>query len=214
MVRATCEEAVDDATTLSVGQRDAHLLAARAAMFGERLDALAACPRCGERLEFSIDAGTLRHASPPGCGGAILIEEGGLRLSVRPPDSRDLAAIATADSLDEARRRLLQRCVLRLDFAGDTDIAQLPPAVLERVSAVLSEHDAQADVTLAMRCVACGHAWQLLFDIGAFLWSEIDACATRLLGEVDALARAYGWREADILAMSGTRRAAYLGMVT
>jgi hypothetical protein len=86
--------------------------------------------------------------------------------------------------------------------------------VLERVSAVLSEHDAQADVTLAMRCVACGHAWQLLFDIGAFLWSEIDACATRLLGEVDALARAYGWREADILAMSGTRRAAYLGMVT
>jgi hypothetical protein len=28
--------------------------------------------------------------------------------------------------------------------------------------------------------------------------------------EVDALARAYGWREADILALSPARRAAYL----
>ena len=55
---------------------------------------------------------------------------------------------------------------------------------------------------------------QLLFDIGAFLWSEIEACASRLLAEVDALARAYGWRERDILAMSGIRRAAYLDMVS
>ena len=34
--------------------------------------------------------------------------------------------------------------------------------------------------------------------------------ATRLLGEVHTLARAYHWREAEILAMSSRRRQAYL----
>ena len=36
--------------------------------------------------------------------------------------------------------------------------------------------------------------------------------ALRLLGHVHALARAYGWREADILAMSPARRQVYLDL--
>jgi hypothetical protein len=53
-----------------------------------------------------------------------------------------------------------------------------------------------------------------MFDIGAFLWEEIAAQARRLLREVHTLARAYGWREADILVMSAARRQAYLEMVS
>jgi len=216
MLRATCPELPEQALTgLSVGQRDARLLAAHAAMFGERLDGAATCPHCGERLEFSIGVTDLRQGSASSAGAPILIEEGGLRLSVRPPDSRDLSAITAAGSVEDGRRLLLQRCVAVDSGTGsNTDVALLPAAVLDRISALLSEREAQADVTLAMQCVACGHAWQLLFDIGVFLWSEIEACASRLLAEVDALARAYGWREADILAMSGTRRTAYLDMVS
>jgi hypothetical protein len=216
MLRATCPELPEEAlAALSVGQRDARLLAARAAMFGERLDGTAACPHCGERLEFSLGVADLRQDSASPAGGPIMLDEDGWRLSVRPPDSRDLTAVAAAGSVEEARRLLLQRCVA-VDGAtgGNTDIGLLPETLLDRVSALLSEREAQADVTLAMQCVACGHAWQLLFDIGAFLWSEIEACASRLLAEVDALARAYGWRERDILAMSGIRRAAYLDMVS
>lgn len=216
MLRTICPELPEDALAeLSVGQRDARLLAAHAAMFGERLDGAAACPHCGERLEFSISVADLQQDSASSAGTPIMVEEGGLRLSVRPPDSRDVAAIAPAGSVEEARRLLLQRCVAVEGEAGsDVDVALLPAVGLDRISALLSEREAQADVTLAMRCVACGHAWQLLFDIGLFLWNEIEACAGRLLAEVDALARTYGWREADILAMSGTRRAAYLDMVS
>ena len=216
MLRATCPELPDHALAeLSVGQRDARLIEAQAAMFGERLDGVAACPHCGERLEFEIDLADLPRESAPSAGAPITIEDGGLRLSVRPPDSSDLSAIAAARSVEDGRRLLLQRCVaVDGGTGGNTDVALLPAVVLDRISALLSEREAQADVTLAMQCVACGHAWQLLFDIGVFLWSEIEACASRLLAEVDALARAYGWREADILAMSGTRRAAYLDMVS
>ena len=41
----------------------------------------------------------------------------------------------------------------------------------------------------------------------------MDARAQRLLMEVHLLARAYGWREADILGMSPARRNAYLQRV-
>jgi hypothetical protein len=216
MLRATCPELSEDAlATLSVGQRDASLLAARAAMFGERLDGFAGCPCCGERLEFSIAATDLGPQSAPAAGGPIVFEDGDLRLSVRPPDSRDLAAIATAGDVEAARQQLLRRCVTVEGARDDVaDAVSLPAAILDRISDLLSARESQADVRLAMHCVACGHAWQLLFDAAVFLWSDIEACADRLLVEVDALARAYGWREADILAMSGTRRRAYLGMVT
>jgi hypothetical protein len=51
---------------------------------------------------------------------------------------------------------------------------------------------------------------QTLFDIGRYLWEELRAQAVRLLHEVHTLARFYGWREADILALSAARRHAYL----
>ena len=64
-----------------------------------------------------------------------------------------------------------------------------------------------------MTCPACGRFWQAAFDIASYLWSELDALAQRLLGEVHTLARAYGWREADVLSMSPWRRQFYLEMV-
>jgi hypothetical protein len=64
-----------------------------------------------------------------------------------------------------------------------------------------------------LRCPACKASQQVLFDIAAFFWSEIGACAKRLLREIHLLARAYCWREADILAMSAWRRECYLAMV-
>jgi hypothetical protein len=74
----------------------------------------------------------------------------------------------------------------------------------------MAEVDPQADVQLAMACPACSHEWQLTFDILSFFWNEINAWASRILDEVHTLASAYGWREADILALSPHRRQLYL----
>jgi len=48
------------------------------------------------------------------------------------------------------------------------------------------------------------------FDIARYLWSEVHAWALRFLREVDLIARTYHWREEDILALTPTRRQAYL----
>src|SRR5262249_55645931 len=61
-----------------------------------------------------------------------------------------------------------------------------------------------------LRAPACGHGWQADLDVGAFVLAEVDAHAARLLGEVHGLAHAYGWSEADILALSTARRRRYL----
>jgi hypothetical protein len=50
----------------------------------------------------------------------------------------------------------------------------------------------------------------VLFDIATFFWAEVSAHARRLIRDVHALARAYGWREVEILSMSGWRRERYL----
>jgi hypothetical protein len=68
-------------------------------------------------------------------------------------------------------------------------------------------------VLLGLHCPLCSHSWQALFDIASFFWTEISAHARRLLREVDALARAYGWSEAEILGLSASRRQAYLELI-
>ena len=77
----------------------------------------------------------------------------------------------------------------------------------------MADADPQADVRLALDCPACGHKFLAAFDVVAYFWSEINAWAYRLLGEVHTLASAYGWREDDILALSPWRRHVYLEMV-
>ena len=49
-------------------------------------------------------------------------------------------------------------------------------------------------------------------DAGQLLWEEIEARALVLLREVHHLASAYGWSEAQILALTPARRASYLAM--
>ena len=65
-----------------VGWRDVAILRFRERLFGSELDAVAACPSCGERLESSCRVADLinpayadRHApGPPGPGTEIVID--------------------------------------------------------------------------------------------------------------------------------------------
>jgi hypothetical protein len=86
-------------------------------------------------------------------------------------------------------------------------------ALVEALDARLSLADAHADIRLNLNCTACAACWRAPFDIASYLWSEVDAWALRLLRDVHRLARAYGWREADILALSSSRRQCYLDML-
>ena len=73
--------------------------------------------------------------------------------------------------------------------------------------------DPLADIRLELCCAACEHRWSLALDPVTFLWARVAEHARLLLREVHTLAWAYGWQEADILAMSARRRQYYLDMV-
>jgi hypothetical protein len=199
---------------LPLGQRDARLLTLRAATFGERLNSLVPCPQCGERLELAfnihdIRAGTaLEDGIAPDHPLSLTVDD--YALTFRLPNSLDLAALAT--TMNPTARHLLDRCLLTATHAG-TPTRDLPPPVVQALTAAMSAADPQADVQLALTCPACHHPWQATFDILAYFWSEIHTWAQRTLREIHLLASAYGWREPDILALTPLRRAMYLQML-
>jgi len=222
---------------LPIGRRDALLLSLRARTFGKRLTSYAECPRCSEKLEFeeSIEnIATGNEVFGPSTGAAFSadslvltgepksLEVDGYSVQYHLPDSFDLAAIASAREPEAARQLLLDRCVVGIARSGapaslesQNSIAarDLPATIVALLSEKLEQVDPDADISFELTCPACGHRWQVAFDIVTFFWAEINSLAKRLLQEVHTLARAYGWREADILGMSAARRQAYIDMV-
>jgi hypothetical protein len=197
----------DELAGLTIGERDARLLRLRTLVFGPTATGFAQCPQCAERVEFPIDTAVLPQpkelAAVPHEIGV-----GRTRVRFRLPTSRDLAAAVAAPDASQALREMIARCVIGLNPPNE-----LPDDIVEVLSRAMLEADPQAEITLAFSCPVCGHAWEMLFDIALFFWNEIADQARRLLREIDALARAYGWSEREILSLSARRRQSYLELV-
>lgn len=200
----------------SIGARDARLLRLRQATFGDALECRATCPACTEAVEVSLACTTLLAAGDTKSPDtSIEVSALGYHVRARLPDSTDLAAIAAVDDVDAARALLLERCVVSVTGPdGPATAAALPVAVMEAIASRMAEADPHAELLLDLTCPACGVRWQAPLDVASLLWAEVSVNARRLLLEVDALARAYGWRESEILALSPTRRATYLELAT
>lgn len=202
---------VNHLATLPLGQRDLYLLEVRQQCFGDLLEAYTECPQCQERLEFSLSCAALKTAVPISESPKKTVTIDGVDFELRSPDSTDAAACAASESVEAAIEHLLSRCVRCAD--DSVAIGQLmTTARRAAISEKLAALDPQAEVLVNLSCPACKHDWQEVFEIITYLWTEIRTRARRLLQEIDALARAYGWREADILAMSASRRGLYLQM--
>jgi hypothetical protein len=199
---------------LPVGQRDRRVLALREALFGPRIEAVSRCPACDEPVEVSFASSDVcGQASDDPAPARLTASADGCTAVFRPVTSLDLLELAGCATPAAARRRLLSRCVIEARRDGAAVAAEdLPDPVVSSISQAMADADPLADLRVELACPACGHAWQERFDAPSFLWRELEAWAGRAMGEVHALARAYGWREADILAMSAWRRQRYLRM--
>ena len=197
---ACSEDSADSLARLTIGQRDARLLALRQMTFGSEITGLTNCRECGETMQLSFnpsDFHSLTEAEPP---NEFVVEGNGRELHFRLPTSVDLLAINSPE-------QLLERCLID---GGDRLTENLRAAVGEKMSSA----DPMADIRLTLNCPNCQHKWEAPFDILAFLWREISAAAHRLLREVHTLASAYGWTETEILSLSPARRRAYLEMAS
>jgi hypothetical protein len=207
---------------LSVGRRDALLLTLREKLFGPRLVSLAVCPNCCERLELTFEASEIRATTDDAQPDELTVKAGGYEARFRLPNSEDLEAVGAGAGRDVASvsESLLSRCLFQARRKGRNrspvpveSTRDLPPALVAAIAEKMEQADPQANVQLNLSCADCGHRWAAAFDIVSYLWSEIDQWARRILRETHLLASTYGWREADILAMSAARRQFYLEMI-
>ncbi|MFE4106949.1 T4 family baseplate hub assembly chaperone [Almyronema epifaneia] len=196
---------------LSLGQRDAQLLSLREQIMGSEIVSVATCPHCGDRLELTLMTDDIRLSA---ADLPLAVAVAGYQVQFRLPNSEDLAAIADQPDLAIATQHLFQRCLLSVkQLSQPIEAAELPAAVITAILTQMEQADPQADIRLALDCPTCQHQWQVAFDVVTFFWAELNALAQRLLQEVHLLASAYGWHEADILALSPQRRQIYLEMI-
>jgi hypothetical protein len=204
---------------LSLGARDRYLLKVRQELFGSTFDAVATCPKCGERLETSFGIGDVlsapaAHSEPT---AELRVSSEGYDVVCRLPNSADLLTLRQCsgeNGIRDERLALLQRCISSVRHGADCiGVTQLPDEVVEAVSRRMADADPDADVRVDFQCPECGNKASIQFDIISYLWSEIEAWMRGILFEVHALASAYGWSESEILGLTPRRRRMYLEML-
>lgn len=177
--------------------------------FGDDVEAVVGCPGCGERLEVALPLARLARAAEGPVSATVPAHDGGEVLVVRCPTSGDLLAAAASADPAEA---LLARCVTDTD-GGPVDPASLDEPRRAAVDAAAEDLAGAAAALLRTRCPACGDEMSVDVDLPALLWQRIAGEVPAVLAEVAELSAAFGWAEADVLAMSEVRRAAYLMLV-
>lgn len=174
---------------------------------GDDVDGVLTCDGCAALLDVRLRLSDLFDDSPAPEGR----DRGrGIRFALRSPTPRDLAA---AGGNADAYGSLLRRCVTRADGAA-VDPAALSPADLAEIDSALESLAGAALPLLRATCPDCGGAATGALDVADLLWRHVEVAARAVLRDVSQLAAAFGWREADVLALTPLRRSAYLALVT
>lgn len=200
-----------------LGARNAALLAVRNAVFDPAWPLRSRCPDCAAEVEFAVDslalARELADMKPPDSPAAVHWRERPVEL--RAPTVQDLRGVSAHADRRAAARALLARCAAgpHAEQADGADPMELDDRAIDELGRRIEALDPAAVVGFALSCPECGHGWSAAVDIAEALWSELRLAAERTLTDVDALARAYGWAEHEVLHLSPARRAAYLQLV-
>lgn len=180
--------------------------------FAPEIDIVLGCPGCGERLEATLDVRRLAEVEVPAADRRVVPVGPAPGLTVHTPTIRDLLAVAGEP---DGVTALLARCLRHADGRplDPAALAALTPADLRQIDAAATELAGPAGAAVATPCPGCGREIRALIDIGELLWEQAAAAARALLTDVVELARAFGWSERDVLALSPARRAAYRALL-
>lgn len=200
LLRALGEPAPE---TLTLGAATRRLVRHRADLVGGPLEAVAACAACGVVNALVLEPLAWLEVEDAPLPAAV--EAAGWRLVPRLLTVADLeAAASVADAAAFLRGRAL------VEATGPD--AELPAQAVAALEAALEAAEPLADAEVAFTCAGCGHGWTLVFEPASFLAEELAARARRLMAEVATLARAFGWSEAEVLALPAERRRVYLDL--
>jgi hypothetical protein len=213
----------DVVRSLTVGDRERIVLALYAVTFGPHLDVVTHCtdPSCGELFELPLKLDDMlqtpeQTAASPEHALVVATEAGSFHVKFRLPNGADQEIVARIGRTDlsNATDRLLTQCIISVIDPSECSVS--PQRVLHMLRGPLEDAirtlDRGADASTTVSCPSCGHNVPVLFDAFALLTTEL-ARSDALYLEVDRLARAYHWSEADILALPITRRRHYLTLL-
>jgi hypothetical protein len=197
----------------SVLARDRALYDLRCELFGAEAVAIASCPRCEEQLEVPLDLTRLRPPVDAGMPEPIHVD--GYVATVRIPTTVDLQGIGDTADENSAVEALVARCVdsIRGPDGEECGVHAAPASVQSMLRLHLGELLDDVDIELELSCATCDRAFAAPFDIAPFLLREVEAWAANVLRDIHEIARAYGWDEPTILALSPRRRSRYLDLI-
>ncbi len=176
----------------------AALIAVHSELLGPVLSVVVTCAACDAELSTDLDLSAL----PTGSAMSTVA------LSIGPVDVRPLRPVdllAAARAADP-RDRLLAAMIDSPGRLTDADLAAVDETAETQAGA--------AGVVLAMTCPECGAIERAGVDVADLVRRRVGQWAEDRLTEVDALARAYGWTEEQVLGLAPTRRARYLELVS
>ena len=187
----------DAARSLALGDREVLLRAIYMANFGADFAARVECGAgCAEGIEFDVDVAGLTEPAPE-AGPTHSLVVAGETVACRVPTGADLErALGLGSGAAEA---LAAAC---------TGGRSVDPELLSRE---LSRLDPNAECALGLACPSCGAPVDAVLD-GLELIRTALAESGGFMMQVDRLARAYGWTEAEILALPRSRRLRYCAL--
>lgn len=190
-------------SALTVTDFEVLLLNLRGQVLGEACDLGFACPHCAERVEVSFHlTDYLRGITPrrpaavadvPGRPGWFACDGVQFRL----PTAGDQAAVA---GVPDAARRLGDRCI---------DAAKPPARLRGRIERMMAAMAPEVSRPLSGQCPSCGAQVAAPLHVTRLVVGELSREAGSLHDEVDLIASAYHWPEAEILRLPRCRRQAY-----
>lgn len=208
---------VEIARQLTVGDRERLLLALHRATFGGQLELVTNCPAigCGATMEVALAVDRLLTGLTDEVGEAertpeVRIDGEAWTVRARLPNGADQEAAARLARTDPggAGDLVLGRCLIDADGVPDDAFASLR----KRVEQALGALDPATEITLSLTCPRCGRVSAALLDAATLIAAELVR-GDGIFVEVDRLARAYHWSEADILALPVARRRRYLELI-
>lgn len=195
----------------TLGGRNRRILALHRDLSDRPLEAKVACA-CGTDNEFVVPVAAILSAPMPPPGAEVRFGGSGVRF--RLPVMRDLepAAPPSGEARGSFRPEEHARAIARLCCLEES-LPDLGPAELAELAAAFEALDPAAEIAVALTCAGCGGQMTARVDPALFVARELDQLALAALREIDRIARAYGWSEAEILALSPERRRTYCALI-
>lgn len=189
-----CQAGGGDALTLSVSDVDRTIWSWLRATFPGPLDAVLDCAACGQGVEFTLPDGFVLPERETR-SERLKVAYGGKEYALRFP------------RLDDLRGGALARDALAHDAPWND------PGFEAAAEVALLKADPGLKVELRLECAVCGTVQVQPLDAAGFAWARLEQAARRAASEIAQLARAFGWSEAELTAMTPQRRAIWLAEI-